>query len=137
MFDIFFVLSILLFSILSFVEFFVFNEEALLALCFFAFIFFLFNNIGGGVFDSLNSRATKFEYDLLLLFNLEKKKIESNFLNHSSQRAFSLEFLLLSVFSQFISKFSAYSVFKFESLLFNLASNILHEFLILEKACVL
>ena len=73
MFDIFFIASLFLFSILCFLEFIVFNEEILLALCFFSFIFFSFNTLGDSIFDTFQSRAAKFEADLLLSFGPSQK----------------------------------------------------------------
>lgn len=68
MFDFVFIFSLILFSLLCVIEVIVFDEEILLALCFFCFIFFMFNNVGGSIFDTLTARATKFEEDLLVSF---------------------------------------------------------------------
>ena len=75
MFDIIFIAFLLIFSLLCFVEFIVFNEEVLLALCFFSFIFFSFNTLSDSVAESFESRALKFENDLLVSFDITKKSI--------------------------------------------------------------
>jgi len=116
MFDLFFIVSLLIFSVLCFFEFIVFNEEILLALCFFSFIFFCFNNLGTTVFESLQSRATKFESDLLVSFESEKTNIVERFAAHSKARGFSSKFAVLSsVVTVFLNTLSSYTVFKLES----------------------
>jgi len=73
MFDIFFLSSLFFFSLLCFFEIIVFNEEILLSVCFFSFIFFSFNAFGSSVFDIFQSRASKFEADLLISYNQKKQ----------------------------------------------------------------
>ena len=116
MFDIFFIASLFLFSILCFLEFIVFNEEILLALCFFSFIFFSFNTLGDSVFDIFQSRAAKFEADLLLSFGLTKKSLVSKFDNFLSSRGFVSKFKVLSsCVSNYLTVFTKYSSFKLSS----------------------
>jgi hypothetical protein len=71
-FDVYFIIVVLVASILCVFEIIVFNEEILLALCFFSFIFFSFNALGDSVFETFNSRASKFEEELLVSFSLSK-----------------------------------------------------------------
>ena len=91
MFDIVFIGFLLFFSLLCFVEFIVFNEEILLALCFFSFIFFSFNTLSVSVFESFESRAAKFESDLLLSFVANKQVFSTTFYNLIESRGFSLK----------------------------------------------
>merc|ERR1712194_177029 len=97
MFDIFFIISLFIFSLVCFFEVLIFNEEVLLALCFFCFIFFSFNSLGDSVLDIFQSRAAKFESDLLLSFNLTKQSIVKLFDNYFVSRGFSSKFSVLSL----------------------------------------
>jgi len=97
MFDIFFIVSLLIFSVLCFFELIVFNEEILLALCFFSFIFFSFNTLGDSVFDTFQSRAAKFEEDLLISFSSSKETLGTKFNGFIASRGFVLKFKVLSV----------------------------------------
>jgi len=116
MFDIFFIISLFLFSALCFVEFLVFNEETLLALCFFSFIFFSFNSLGDSVVDTFQSRALKFESDLLLSFNLTKQSLIKSFDSYFFSRGFSSKFKVLSVlinsYLELLIKFSSFKLTK-------------------------
>jgi hypothetical protein len=113
MLDIYFIASILVFSILCFLEFIVFNEEILLALCFFCFIFFSFNTMGDSIFDTFQSRALKFEADLLLSFDISKQTILAKFSNLLSSRGFVSKFKVLSIcVSAYLSVFTKYSASK-------------------------
>ena len=79
MIDITIIISIFLFCLLSALDFIVFNEEILLTLCFLSFIFFCFNSLSESVFDIFESRAAKFEEDLLTTFNSSKNVLISDF----------------------------------------------------------
>jgi len=68
MFNPIFLAFIVFYAVLCSVEFIVFNEEVLLALCFFSFIFFCFNLLSDSTAENLNSRANKFEAEFLSLF---------------------------------------------------------------------
>lgn len=85
MFDIFFIVFILSFSLLCFLEIIVFNEEILLALCFFSFIFFCLNTLSDSVFESFDSRAKKFESDLMMSFSSLKNLTSQNFTTFSKK----------------------------------------------------
>ena len=106
MFDIVFIGFLLFFSLLCFVEFIVFNEEILLALCFFSFIFFSFNTLSVSVFESFESRAAKFESDLLLSFVANKQVFSTTFYNLIESRGFfskaKIESLTFSSFTSII-----------------------------------
>jgi len=120
MFDIFFILSFFSFSVFCFFEIVVFDEEILLALCFFSFVFFMFNSIGASVFENLTSRAVKFESDLLQSFSSEKTNIQQNFNNFMLSLNFTAKFsVLFSLLSFFLSFFSKNLNFKLESSLFS------------------
>ena len=113
MFDIFFIGCLFSFSGLCFFEFFVFNEEALLALCFFCFIFFSFNSLGDTVVDIFQSRASKFEADLLISFNLVKDITLRLFDNFFVSRGFGLKFKIFAVIiSNYLNLFTGYASFK-------------------------
>ena len=79
MFNPFFLFFFVFYIILCAIEFVVFNEEILLALCFFAFLFVFFNIFSTSVFLSLNSRANKFESDFLVVFANNKAVIIDGF----------------------------------------------------------
>jgi len=52
----------------SFLEIIVFNEEVLLALCFISFTLFAYNQLGSTISDIFADRASKFEADLIVVF---------------------------------------------------------------------
>lgn len=137
MFDFVFIFSLILFSLLCVIEVIVFDEEILLALCFFCFIFFMFNNVGGSIFDTLTARATKFEEDLLVSFGLDKKNIEKNFQNFVVSRNFSSKFaVLLLLITRFLTTFSAHSTHKLEAALYAQSINQLTTLLTFENKLV-
>jgi len=104
MLDITFAIFLLLFSVACFFEFLVFNEEALLALCFFAFVFFCFNSLSNSIFDSFDSRALKFESEFLVAFNLAKQMNSKIFYFWLNFRAFPVKFqFLLTAFKYCLS----------------------------------
>ena len=113
MLDISFIVSLLLFSILCLLEIIVFNEEILLALCFFCFIFFIFNTLSGSIADMFNDRAAKFESDLLLSFALAKDNLVKQFETYTLARNFVSQFKVLSLnLSVFLSVFPKHSSYK-------------------------
>jgi hypothetical protein len=119
-FDLFFILSFFSFSAFCFFEIIVFDEESLLALCFFSFVFFMFNNVGNSIFDTLTSRAVKFESDLLHSFSFEKTNIQKNFNNFLLSLNFTTKFsILLSLLVIFLSLCGKNVSFKLESSLFS------------------
>jgi hypothetical protein len=89
------ILGIFLVSILSFFDFIVFNEEILLALCFLSFLFYCFNTLSESVFSSFESRALKFEQDLLLSFNVSKLSLITEFNSYLKLRSFIVQFIIL------------------------------------------
>jgi hypothetical protein len=113
MFDIFFLVFLFIFSVFSFFEVLIFNEEALLALCFFSFLFFLFNSMNDTVFSIFQSRAAKFEVDLLSSFTISKQAVVKLFENFYASRNFISKFKIIStIATYFLSIFSDYSSFK-------------------------
>jgi hypothetical protein len=106
MFDLSFIFCLFLFSLGCFFEFFVFNEEALLALCFFCFIFFSFNSLGNSVTDIFQSRAAKFESDLLISFSMTKETTSQLFYNYFAARGFGLKFNVWSIIIIHFLRFS-------------------------------
>jgi hypothetical protein len=120
MFDLFFIVSLLTFSALCFLEVVVFDEEILLAMCFFCFVFFMFNSTGDSIFENLTARAVKFESDLLQSFGFEKINIQKNFSNFVLSLNFTTKFaILFSMLSSFFSSFSKNAIFKLELTLFS------------------
>jgi len=97
MFDVFFVAFLLIFSILCFIEFIVFNEEILLALCFFSFVFFCFNSLSDSVYDSFQDRASKFEADLLFSFSVTHRSLVDQFESFFTFRGFNAKYHMLFV----------------------------------------
>jgi hypothetical protein len=73
------ILSIFFFCLFSFFDIIVFNEEILLTLCFLAFLFYCFNTLSGSVAASFESRASKFEDDLLTTFGSSKDALVIDF----------------------------------------------------------
>jgi type IV secretory pathway TrbL component len=87
--------TILLLCLLSFFDFIVFNEEILLTLCFLSFLFYCFNTLSESVFSSFESRAAKFEQDLLLSFSVTKSSLTSDFTTHLKLQSFIDQFTIL------------------------------------------
>merc|ERR1711934_521974 len=134
MFDIFFIISLFIFSLLCFFEVLIFNEEVLLALCFFCFIFFSFNSLGDSVLDIFQSRAAKFESDLLLSFNLTKQSIVKLFDNYFVSRGFSSKFSVLSLtISNYLNSYTTYSSFKLTRLFYSVSLSKLSELVAFES----
>jgi hypothetical protein len=88
-------LSIFLLSLLSFFDFIIFNEEILLTLCFLSFLFYCFNTLSESVFSSFESRAAKFEEDLLLSFGVSKTAFISDFNAYSRLQYVIDQFIIL------------------------------------------
>jgi hypothetical protein len=99
------ILSIFFFCVFSFFDFIVFNEEILLKLCFLSFLFYCFNTLSQSIFESFESRALKFEQDLLASFNTTKLSLIESFNVQLKFRSFVSQFniLMLALFS-FLSK---------------------------------
>ena len=95
MFAVYFIVFIVLYALLCSIEFIVFNEEILLALCFFSFVFFSFNSFSDSVFTSLSERASKFESDFLVSFSVKKKSLKSDFQTFFSSHGFQTKFNIL------------------------------------------
>ena len=117
MFDVFFIVSVFLFSVLCFFEIVVFNEEILLALCFFSFIFFSFNSMGDSIFDTFQSRAAKFEEDLLISFSSTKISLVSKFTDFLLSRGFPTKFKVLQLcVANYLTVFSRFFMHKWFAL---------------------
>jgi len=113
MFDIYFIVSLFVFSGLCFLEVIVFNEEILLAMCFFCFIFFSFNSLGDSIFETFQSRASKFEEDLLISYSNTKDNINSKFDNYTSFRSFVSKFKVISLSVEYyLTTFTNYYTYK-------------------------
>jgi hypothetical protein len=92
-----FVGFLLFFSILCFIEFIVFNEEILLALCFFSFVFFCFNSLSDSVYESFEARAAKIEADLLLSYASRHQTSVKAFENFLSFRGHTARYQMLNL----------------------------------------
>jgi hypothetical protein len=138
MFDIFFIVSLFLFSVMCFFELVVFNEEILLALCFFSFIFFSFNSMGESIFDTFQSRATKFEEDLLVSFNSSKESLISKFVDYISSRGFVAKFKILSFcVTNYLAVFTRYYSYKWFALFLSASFAKLTELSVFESKLIM
>jgi len=132
MFDIYFVIFILLFTVLCALEFIVFNEEILLTLCFLSFIFFCLNTLSDTVYDKFDSRATKFEADLLISYSSMKQVLAAKFDSSHQIRGFSSKFkLLLSSILVYLNHSKANSAFNLSSGFFSAGFSKLNELVLL------
>ena len=95
MFSIYYIAFIIFYALACSVEFIVFNEEILLAICFFSFVFFSYNTFSDSVFNSLEARATKFESDFLVTFASKREASVINFKKLFSTRGFQSKFQIL------------------------------------------
>jgi hypothetical protein len=137
MFDISFIAFLFVFSVLCGIEFIVFNEEILLALCFFSFIFFCFNTLSNSVFNSFDDRASKFEADLLVSYGSSKSLLTANFENLLQLRGFNSKFkILLTTIFFYFSQFTSYSVFKFSSSVLTSSASKLSELFLLDQKLI-
>ena len=89
------ILSIFFFCLFSFFDIIVFNEEILLALCFLSFLFYCFNTLSESVALSFETRAAKFEEDLLSTFDSSKNVLISDFNTSLKQQNFVNKFSIL------------------------------------------
>lgn len=137
MFDIFFIVSLFIFSVLCFIEVLIFNEEVLLALCFFCFIFFSFNSLGDSVVDIFQSRASKFESDLLLSFNLTKQSVVKLFDNYFVSRGFSAKFKIISItVSNYLNSTAKHSSLTLNRLFYSISLSKLSELVAFESKLI-
>ena len=91
------IFSLFFFCLFSMFDIIVFNEEILLALCFLSFLFYCFNTLSGSVADSFESRASKFESDLLVTFGSSKTILISDFNTNFQMQNFISKFSILMV----------------------------------------
>jgi hypothetical protein len=77
------------------IEFIIFNEEILLAICFFSFVFFCYNTFSESLFSSLEARASKFEADFLVSFASKKEASVVNFKKLFFTRGYQAKFQIL------------------------------------------
>lgn len=95
MFSSYFIVFIILYVLGCSIEFIVFNEEILLALCFFSFIFFSYNTFSDSLFTTLQARAAKFESEFLISFSIKKKVSVVTFQTLFFTRGFQSKFQIL------------------------------------------
>jgi hypothetical protein len=105
MFEVNLLLTIFLLCFFSIFDFIIFNEEVLLTLCFLCFLFYCFNTLSDSVFGTFESRAAKFELDLLQSFNTTKTSLVYDFNGFLSLQAFYDKFMiLLLILSNFLNQ---------------------------------
>ena len=75
----------------------VFNEEILLALCFLSFLFYCFNTLSESVAESFESRASKFESELLFTFSSSKNILITDFNVSLKMQNFISKFSILMI----------------------------------------
>ena len=137
MFDIFFIVFLFIFTALCLVEFIVFNEEILLALCFFSFIFYCFNTLSNSVFNSFEDRASKFESDLLISYSSNKNVLIKNFQKFFKLRGFNVKFkILLTTVVSYFKQFTSYSIHKFSISIFAFSSSKLTELALTDQKLI-
>jgi len=137
MFDIYFIVSLFVFSVLCFLVVIVFNEEILLSMCFFCFIFFSFNSLGDSIFETFQSRASKFEEDLLISYSNTKDNINSKFDNYTSFRSFVSKFKVISLCVEYyLITFTNYYTYKWFSLFVNSSYGKLSELVLFESKLI-
>jgi hypothetical protein len=99
------IFTIFLLCLLSFFDIIVFNEEILLTLCFLSFLFYCFNTLSDSVASSFESRAAKFEQDLLFSFSATKSSLTNDFSTHLKLQSFIDQFTILMLsLSSFLSQ---------------------------------
>jgi len=134
MFDIYFVVFILFFSAGCLIEFFVFNEEILLSLCFLSFIFFAFNTMSDSIYDNFTSAASKLESDLLVSYNSLKQSFTAKFEHFFQMRGLNLKFkILLTSIKSYLSISQTNSALKLSSSFFSTAFSKLNELVLFEN----
>jgi hypothetical protein len=137
MFDIYFIVSLFIFSVMCFFELIVFNEEILLALCFFSFIFFSFNSLGDSVFDTFQSRAAKFEEDLLISFSATKETLGAKFSSFIASRGFVAKFKVLSAcVTNYLTVFTRFYSYKWFAMFYSASLSKLAELSIFETKLI-
>lgn len=98
------IIAIFMLSLLSFIDFIVFNEEILLTLCFLSFLFYCFNTLSESIFSTFETRASKFEEDLLVTYEQSKQLFILQFNSNLKLRNFIDNFnILLLITINFIS----------------------------------
>jgi len=89
------ILAIFICCLFSFFEIIVFDAEILLTLCFLSFLFYCFNTLSDSVFSSFEDRASKFEQDLLVSFNVTKVTLTTDFNAYLKFQSFIDQFAIL------------------------------------------
>ena len=78
----------------------------------------MFNSMGGTISETFESRATKFEEDLLLSFGLSKEALTTKFSGYIAQRGFASKFMILSaVITNYLATVKQYYSYKSFSLI--------------------
>ncbi len=139
------IIAIFMLSLLSFMDFIVFNEEILLTLCFLSFLFYCFNTLSESIFSTFETRASKFEEDLLVTYEQSKQLFILQFNSNLKLRNFIDNFnILLLITINFISICKNFLSYKSSWIYFQVCLSKLNELTILnnnytlvfQKACV-
>ena len=122
---------------MSFFDIIVFNEEILLTLCFLSFLFYCFNTLSDSVFSSFESRAAKFEQDLLFSFSVSKSSLIMDFEAFLKMKSFSNQFVILMLsLTSFLAQCLAFLEFKPSWIYFQTCVTKFNELIILNKGFV-
>jgi len=98
------ILSIFFFCLFSFFDIIIFNEEILLTLCFLSFLFYCFNTLSDSIAISFETRALKFEQELLLTFAGSNDALTTEFnTNNRLQTTFLTSSIVISLFFHSVS----------------------------------
>jgi len=107
--ELYIIVSIVSLSLLSFLDIIVYNEEILLTVCFFCFLFYCFNSLSKSVESSFEARAAKFEQDLLSSYGLLQSTLVTDFnLFSKTQRFIDQYTITFSCFNFFLSSCFTY-----------------------------
>lgn len=78
-----YIFAFLAFCVLSSKHIFIYNEETLVAISFFAFIFFVFHYFGDTIKDSLNERSDLIQQELQNFLNLKQSSFNELLIEHN------------------------------------------------------
>jgi hypothetical protein len=131
------IVTIFFLCFLSIFDIIVFNEEILLTLCFLSFLFYCFNTLSDSIFSSFESRAAKFEQDLLFSFSISKSSLTNDFEAFLKMKSFSNQFVILMLsLTNFLSQCLVFLEFKPSWVYHQTCIAKLNELIILNKSFV-
>jgi hypothetical protein len=99
--------------------------------------FFCFNSLGDSIFDTFQSRASKFEDDLLISYDNTKDSLINKFDGFATSRSFVSKFKVMSqCITAYLSTFTNYHTFKLFSLFLSSTFAKLSELILFETKLV-